>query len=146
MSVVPPATAERPRARPSPPEAPGLPGIGELGAADRVPVPGSIPAQLADPNTPPEVRAAASVSAGWSTVARRLRYGQDPGPEWGAVEEEANQLAAKIKVFRADPASATWADLVAEQRALIPRIRAVDPDEAMIRALDAIEGQLAGTP
>jgi hypothetical protein len=142
----------KPTGRPHPPradyplEAPQRPSAAVAAGADpnHKPVAGSVPAQLADPNTPPDVRAAASVSSHWKLIARRVRF-SDPPPAWAALDVEVNTLSEKILVFRQDQTEMDWATLVAEQQALVPRVRAADPDPDMSAALDAIEAALGTT-
>jgi hypothetical protein len=126
------------------PPAVTLPGL-EL-ADERPPAPGSIPAQLADPSTPPDVRAAAAVSAQWSLLARRLRHSAEAPPEWRQLEQETTAVSDAIKALRAAPTPGSWDALVVRQRALIPQLRGAGMDDGMSAALDAIEASLASPP
>jgi hypothetical protein len=150
-----PSTGTRPEIPPPPPPAPPAeirrppretPSAAGDGLEQLPVVPGTVPAQLGDPTTPPDVRAAAGVSSDWGKVARRLTFGPDPLPEWTALAPETNALVERIRAFRADPASSTWTELVAQQTALIPRIRQASPDARITEALDAIEATLANPP
>jgi hypothetical protein len=153
-SVREPAEVRRPRApatgepRDVPPGAvKGPPGAGAIGGEGWTPAPGSVPAQLADPSLPPEVRAAAAVSGEWGRLARWVRYSPgDATEEWVALDDEVNDLSSKLRIYRADPASGSWPALVAEQRALLPRLRALGPNDDQAAAIAAIEQQLATWP
>ncbi len=113
------------------------------GREDLTATPGSVPDQLADPNVSPEVKAAAAVSSQWGVVARRLSYTPGSPATWKPLGTEALELGKQIRAFRTNPDDMDWAALETEQRGLIPRIRAAEPDDILVAALDEIEAQLA---